>query len=102
MFQIKLSIDGMRCGQCEAHVKRQLETIDGALSIKASQVKNEVTILSPRSINREEFEQALASSGYRIEGYQAEEKTSRGFFYKNLISNKKFQKEIAILKPRKQ
>ena len=82
MFQIKLSIDGMRCGQCEAHVKRQLETIDGALSIKASHVKNEVTILSPRSINREEFEQALASSRYRIEGYQAEEKTSRGFFYK--------------------
>ena len=82
MFQIKLSIDGMRCGQCEAHVKRQLETIDGALSIKASHVKNEVTILSPRSINREEFEQALASSGYRIEGYQAEEKISHGFFYK--------------------
>ena len=27
---------------------------------------------------------------------------NRGFFYKNLISNKKFQKEIAILKPRKQ
>lgn len=55
MFQIKLSIDGMRCGQCEAHVKRQLETIDGALSIKASHVKNEVTIFSPRSINGEEF-----------------------------------------------
>lgn len=74
MFQIKLSIDGMRCGQCEVHVKRHLETIDGALSIKASHVKNEVTILSPRSINRKEFEQALASYGYRIEGYQAEEK----------------------------
>lgn len=27
---------------------------------------------------------------------------SRGFYYKNLISNKKFQKEISILKPRKQ
>ena len=81
MFQIKLSIDGMRCSQCEAHVKRQLETIDGVLSIKASHVKNEVTILSPRSMNREEFEQALTSSGYRIEGYQAEE-ISRGFFYK--------------------
>lgn len=27
---------------------------------------------------------------------------NRGFFYKNLISNKKFQKEIALLKPRKQ
>ena len=82
MFQIKLSIDGMRCGQCEAHVKRQLETIDGALSIKASHIKNEVTMLSPRSMNREEFEQALGSSWYRIEGYQAEEKTSGGFFYK--------------------
>ena len=69
MFQIKLSIDGMRCGQCESHVKRQLETIDGVLSIKASHIKNEVTILSPRSMSREEFEQALASSGYRIEGY---------------------------------
>ena len=27
---------------------------------------------------------------------------TRGFYYKNLISNKKFQKEISILKPRKQ
>lgn len=33
-------------------------------------------------MNREEFEQDLASCGYRIEGYQAEEKTSCGFFYK--------------------
>lgn len=63
MFQIKLSIDGMRCGQCEAHVKRQLETMDGALSIKASHVKNEVTMLSPRSINREEFERPLLLPG---------------------------------------
>lgn len=82
MFQIKLSINGMRCGQCEAHVKRQLETIDGASLVKASHIKNEAIILSPRSIGREEFEQALASSGYRVEGYQAEEKPSRGFFYK--------------------
>ena len=27
---------------------------------------------------------------------------ARAFYYKNLITNKKFQKEIALLKPRKQ
>lgn len=82
MFQIKLAINGMRCGQCEAHVKRQLEAIDGALSIQASHIKNEAVILSPRSIAKEECERALASSGYRIEGYEIQEKPSRGFFYK--------------------
>ncbi len=82
MFQIRLSIDGMRCGQCEAHVKRRFETLDGALSIQASHIKNEVVILSPRPIDREECEQALSSSGYRIEGYEIQEKPSHGFFYK--------------------
>lgn len=82
MYVIKIKIDGMRCGQCEAHVKEKLEKIDGALVIKASHMSNSAEIISPLKIEESSILKALEGTGYKATGYSIEEKPDKGFFYK--------------------
>ena len=82
MYVIKLGIDGMRCGQCEAHVAEMLGKIEGALQVKASHFKNEAKIRSPREISEEEVSKALEGSGYRLLAYSTEKECKEPFFYR--------------------
>lgn len=82
MYVIRLGIDGMMCGQCEAHVKEKLMTVKDALIIKPSRYKKCAEILSPRSIPEEEFLTALDGSGYRVMSYAVEEKEKEPLLYR--------------------
>jgi copper chaperone CopZ len=82
MYVIKLGIDGMRCGQCEAHVSEMLGKIDGALQVKASHFKNEAKIYSPREISEEEALKALEGSGYRLLSHCIEIEGKEPFLYR--------------------
>lgn len=87
MYVIKLGIDGMRCGQCEAHVAEMLGKIEGALQVKASHFKNEAKICSPREISEEEVLRALEGSGYRLLAYSTEKECKEPFLYKIKMKN---------------
>lgn len=90
MFLTKIGIDGMMCGQCESHVSAMLRKIDGALAVKASHLKNQAAICSPRPLQKEEIEKALEGSGYRLLSFDCEAREKEPFYYR--LKSKKYSK----------
>lgn len=73
MTRTTVSIDGMKCSMCEAHVSELIKRhIDGAIVVKASHSKNNVVILSERSIKSDELKSALSGFGYRMQDFKEE------------------------------
>ena len=64
----KLSIDGMMCGHCEAHVKKALEAIEGIDSVTASHEENMVTIVNTKDVDEKTIKAAVEEAGYEYAG----------------------------------
>ena len=61
-----LRVDGMRCGMCEAHVEEVIRNNIKVKKIRASHIKNEVTIICEDELNLDDFKKILDPTGYKI------------------------------------
>ena len=66
--EMKIRVNGMMCGHCEAHVKKALEEIDGIESAVASHEENMVTITSSKDIDEAAVKAAVEDAGYEYAG----------------------------------
>jgi len=65
---MKINVNGMMCGHCEAHVKKALEAIEGIESAVASHEENTVTITCSAEISEELIKAAVEDAGYEFVG----------------------------------
>ncbi len=65
---MKITVNGMMCGHCEAHVKKALEAIDGITSATASHEENLVTIETTKAIDESLIRAAVEEAGYEYAG----------------------------------
>ena len=65
---MKITVKGMMCAHCEAHVKKALEAIDGIESAVASHEENLVTITTSKSVDEAAIKAAIIDAGYEYEG----------------------------------
>lgn len=65
---MKISVKGMMCPHCEAHVKEALEKIDGVTEAKASHTENLVTLTTSRDIDEAALKAAVEGAGYEYAG----------------------------------
>ena len=68
MQETVLLIDGMMCVNCERHVKKAIEAIDGIESAVASHEGNTVTITSSKDVDMELVKKAVTDAGYQYGG----------------------------------
>ncbi len=66
--EMKIKVNGMMCGHCEAHVKKALEAIDGIESATASHEENLVTITSTKNVDEAAIKAAVEEAGYEYAG----------------------------------
>lgn len=66
--QMKITVKGMMCAHCEAHVKKALEAIDGVESATASHEENLVTITASKAVDEALIKAAVIDAGYEYEG----------------------------------
>ncbi len=66
--EMKISVKGMMCGHCEAHVKKALEAIDGIETAVASHEENLVTITSTKAVDENAIKAAVEEAGYEYAG----------------------------------
>lgn len=66
--EMKITVKGMMCGHCEAHVKKALEAIDGIESVVASHGENLVTITNTKDIDEAVIKAAVEDAGYEYAG----------------------------------
>jgi Cu2+-exporting ATPase len=66
--EMKISVKGMMCGHCEAHVKKALEAIEGIDSAVASHEENLVTITNSKAVDEAAIKAAVEEAGYEYAG----------------------------------
>lgn len=66
--EMKITVNGMMCAHCEAHVKKALEAIDGIDSVVASHEDNLVTITNSKDIDEASIKAAVEEAGYEYAG----------------------------------
>lgn len=65
---MKISVKGMMCAHCEAHVKKALEALPGVESATASHEENLVTLTLNGEVSEEEIKKAVEDAGYEYAG----------------------------------
>ena len=63
----EITVKGMMCPHCEAHVKAALEAIDGVDSCVASHKENKVTLTLSKSVDERVISEAIIKAGYSVE-----------------------------------
>ena len=61
-----LSIDGMMCGMCEAHINDAIRSAFPVKSVGSSHVKGETVILSEAPLDEDELKRVIGATGYRL------------------------------------
>ena len=64
-----LSIEGMMCEKCEAHVRKALEALDGVAEVKeVSHNKNVAVVSVNGDVSDDAFKAAVEEAGYDFKG----------------------------------
>lgn len=63
-----IKVNGMMCNMCEAHVKKELEKIDGVESAKADHNNGTAVIEATKPIAEEDLKHAVEEAGYTYAG----------------------------------
>lgn len=66
--EMKITVNGMMCGHCEAHVKKALEAIEGIESAVANHEENLVTISTAQNVDEALIKAAVEEAGYEYVG----------------------------------
>lgn len=82
MITTTLSIDGMMCGMCEAHINDVIRQNFNIKKVSSSFKKGVTTVVSEESLDKVALEKAIADTGYRLIEVTEEEYKKRGLFFK--------------------
>lgn len=63
-----ISVEGMKCSHCEAHVKEALEKIKGIDEASASHEKGEVVLKLSKEVDDKKIREAVEKAGYKYIG----------------------------------
>ena len=66
--EMKITVKGMMCAHCEAHVKKALEAIDGIEAAVASHEENLVTVTTSKDVDEAVIKAAVEEAGYEYVG----------------------------------
>ena len=80
MTETIISIDGMMCPMCEAHVNEAIRKAASVKKVKASHKKGEAVILSEEPLNETDITKAVNDTGYSVTGYLSRPYVKKGLF----------------------
>jgi mercuric ion transport protein len=65
--EIRVTIEGMTCAGCEAHIESAVTKLDGILNVKANyEAANTIVKYDETKVDLEKIERAILSTGYKI------------------------------------
>ena len=82
MIKTTLTIDGMMCSMCEAHVNDAVRAVLQAKSVKSSHKKGTTEIISEQSPDLQTVKDAIEKTGYRVLDMQSEPYEKKGLFHR--------------------
>jgi Copper chaperone len=79
MIRTVITIDGMACTMCEAHVQDTIREHFSVKKVKASHTKGTAEVISEEPLKEEALRAALDPTGYRVLAVEAAEERKKGF-----------------------
>lgn len=80
MTKTILTIDGMMCSMCEAHVNDAVRTALQVKSVKSSHKKGTTEIISEQTPDLQAVKDAIEKTGYRVLDTKREPYEKKGLF----------------------
>ena len=68
--RMKANVKGMMCVNCEKHVKKALEALDGVTAVTADHTTDSVTIETTKDIPEDAIKEAVTEAGYEFVGIE--------------------------------
>ncbi len=80
MFEIKVQVDGMQCGMCEAHINNAVREAFKIKKVTSSQGKKQTIILSENDLDEDKLRKVIADTGYEVISVVKAPYEKKGFF----------------------
>ena len=80
MTETTVKISGMMCGMCEAHICDIIRARFAVRKVTASHSKGQAVILSESGLDEAALRQAIAETGYELQGISSEPYVKKGLF----------------------
>ena len=80
MVKTTVSVTGMVCGMCEAHINDAIRAAFPVKKVTSSRAKKETVILSDESLDREAVKRAITNAGYTPGSVTEEPFEKKGLF----------------------
>ena len=80
MTETTVNISGMMCGMCEAHICDVIRARFAVRKVTASHSKGQAVILSENGLDEAALRQAIAETGYELQGISSEPYVKKGLF----------------------
>lgn len=81
MIKTTVTVEGMVCGMCEAHINDAVRAALPVRKVTSSRAKKETVILSDARIDHEAVKRAIAGAGYTPLSIAEETVEKKGFFH---------------------
>lgn len=82
MTKITLSIEGMRCVKCEAHMDEAIKSAYKVKKVTSSHVDNKTIIITDEEISDENLSKIVSDTGYQLKGIEREPYEKKWLFAK--------------------
>ena len=79
MIKTIVSVDGMACGMCEAHINDAIRSAFPVKKVSSSHTKGETVILSETAPDAEKLKQTINATGYTFVSVSEEPAEKKGF-----------------------
>ncbi len=81
MNRVTLTIDGMMCGMCEAHICDTIrKEVPSAKKVAASRTKKEASFLTEEAVDTARLKAAIDATGYSCLGVETAPYEKKGLF----------------------
>lgn len=81
MTKYILSIEGMMCGHCEAHMNEAIRNNFKVKSVESSH-SNKQTVIIADELDEDKLKSVVAEIGYELKGIEAQPYEKKGLFAK--------------------
>ena len=81
MIKTTVSVDGMACGMCEAHINDAVRAAFPVSKVTSSRARKETVILSAESLDHEAVKRVITEAGYTPLSVKEESFEKKGLFH---------------------
>ena len=82
MVKIILTVEGMACNMCEAHMNEAIENEYKVEKVSSSHKNGQTIILCEKEISEDSLKNTVEKAGYKMVGYSCQPYEKKGIFSK--------------------